>query len=195
MPRGRKKKLLDTKKTKVSKEVIDIFFNDDIKEETEETEIPETVEETGEENEQINVDELVEKDSEVPENSPITEGIVENVEHVIMTTLFNDDGDEIQTVQHIRSNPPPKESWADKGTRFKCGQQIIPKKLLKSSYPTYECSVVISAGISPNTYMVKHSRGRNESCIHGDDWMEADKKCKPYVSYWDSISPIIKCKK
>jgi hypothetical protein len=212
MPRGRKKKHNTEKppKTKkpvkpatksfkpkkdISKEIQDSFFNDEIPddgpiEENLDLADPELVDDE-------TVDPVASDEVEVSDSTEDKKEKIESddSEQVIVTTTFSDDGDERQIVQTIRKNLPPKDSWADKESKFKGGQKIMPASLKKEQYASYECSVVISASTAYNTYAVKHSRCMNETIIKGNEWVIASDECKPYVNYWDLVSPIIKMKR
>lgn len=208
MPRGRKKKLVDDKSPRkssnkkdstISKEVQDIFFDSGIKDD----EVEPTVDATEDPDLELDLEAVVagvdieegaeEPEIEKPESlSTTTEG--EDVEQVIVISSFSDDGEERQSLQTIRKNPPPRESWADKQCKFKCGQRIMPKNLAKNKMSEYECAVVISPGTLTNSFMIKLSRSMNETSVRGNDWVEADPKCKPYVSFWEANSPVKKVK-
>jgi hypothetical protein len=190
MPRGRKKNSLKKKNSSknVSKEVQDIFFNTDIKDEEEIVDT--TTEETIESPEEIlsTLDE--DKEVEVPETVPIPDGSINDTEQFTVVASYSDDGEEVKTVQCIRKNqPPPESTWADKKCKFKCGQKIMPRVIKKKDIPNYECAVVISPGTYPDTYIIKISRSLNETQVIGNNWEEASDKCKPYVSFWEANSP------
>lgn len=202
MPRGRKKKLnkpikakkLKTQKPKkdISKEVQDAFFNEVIPEEdVKETELDEIEDATETVDATDDIQEVPPESGEVEQK----DSQVDDSEQVIVISTYSDDGDERQILQTIRKNPPPRESWADKKSRFKGGQFIMPIKLTKDKFSSYECTVVISASTEFDTYAVKHSRCMNETIIKGCEWVIADAGCKPYINYWDLVSPIIKMKK
>jgi hypothetical protein len=200
MPKGIKKKNKKTstknkmKTDKVTNEVIDIFFNTEIKDEEsldtisdEPNEIDDSVESLLDPLE----DKEILKEIEAPETIAI-EG--EDSEQLLVTSSFSDDGETLHTIQSIRKNLPPRETWASKECRFKTGQKIMPITLKKANYSTYEAASVISPGIDKDTFFIKISRSMNEICVKGSEWTIADKACKPYVSYWDSL-PIIKVRK
>ena len=204
MPRGRKPKALKDSKIKVkpnkdtiSSEVQDIFFNSGIKDE-EDVPIEELVEEVVDLENPL-LDELEEKEAvkevEAPETVSLSSRGTEDSETFIAVTSFSDEGDEIQTLQSIRPNPPPQESWSDKHSKFVTGQKIMPVRLTKDMYSTFECASVVSPARDFDTYMVKMSRSMNETVIKGSEWVIANKECKPYVSYWEAASPIIKMRK
>lgn len=202
MPKRKKKNLIKHKdskksivkpKSNISKEVMEIFFNTK-DEEKEEIEAPLDILD-----DEINIDDalvpppdLLDQDVEVPETVSIVNDSTEDSEHLMVVSSFSDDGESIQTIQSIKKNTPPVDTWADKDTKFKCGQRIMPSTLSKSACKNYECAVIISAGAHQNTYMIKLSRSMNEICVNGSNWVEASKDCKPYVSYWESISPTMK---
>ena len=210
MPRGRKKSLLKNKDSKnntlkskkldISKEVRNIFFNSDIHDDEVETAGPSDNEDTpiGDidiEEATINLNPL--EDEEVVEGIKEKETIVaptEDIEQFVVTSI-SDNGEEIFSIQSFRSNKPPKDSWADKATKFSCGQKIMPKSISKKDMASYEVAVVISCGSMLDTYHIKQSRAMNETIIRGIDWVPAAASCKPYKDYWESISPTIKINK
>lgn len=174
-------------KPKKEKNVIDIYFNTSIDEEVEIVE------------EDVNIDDALispldigEIEAEIPESISISNDSTDDSEFIVVSSSYADEVDKVQTIQSLRKNLPPGESWTSKGVKFKCGERIMPSKLPKKCYGTYECAVVISPDVYHNTFRIKLSRSNNETCINGDEWVIADKKCKPYVSYWETVSPIIK---
>jgi len=198
MPRGRKKgtpKKECSNKSKIknkkdtSKEVRDMFFN---------TEIPEEDDTIAEVDDSellkspLEDDEIV-KEIEAPET--LVDQTVEDTETFVTVSSINDEGDEVKSVFSVRANAPPKASWADKKIKFTCGQFIMPASIAKDQIKNYECAVVISPDVKEDTYMIKLSRCMNEIVIKGCDWVIADKNCKPYVKYWDTISPMIRINK
>lgn len=198
MPRGKKKgtpKKECSKKSKIknkkdtSKEVRDMFFNTEIPEEED------TLVEVDEDelSKPPLEDEEIVKEIEAPET--LVDQTVEDNETFVTVSSINDEGDEVKSVFTVRANAPPKESWADKKVKFICGQTVMPVKLSKESIKNYECAIVICAGVKEDTYIIKLSRAMNEICIKGCDWVLADKNCKPFVKYWDIISPFVKIKK
>lgn len=205
MPRGRKPKALKNTKVKgkeedsVSAEVRDIFFNADIKDEEDVLEAiaDDVVEEIAELEDPVALvgDPEVPKEVEAPETISISEGGVGDSETFMVVSSYSDDGDELQTIQSIRGNKPPEVTWADKHSKFVTGQKIMPTRLTKEEIKNFECARVISPGSSFDTYCVKMSRSMNEIVIKGFDWMLASEDCKPYVSYWDAVSPVIKMRK
>ncbi len=70
----------------------------------------------------------------------------------------------------------------------------MPASLAKSKMSEYECAVVISPGTLTDSFMIKLSRSMNETSVRGKDWVVADPKCKPYVSFWEANSPVKKVK-
>lgn len=220
MPRGRKKKEVkpkakkikkvntksikeEPKKINVSKEIQEIFFNDNIEDKDDEDGVDETpsVDLDGEiDVSEIDLNKNLLEDDEVVNATKEKDTVVDTVnsegeEQFVVSTSFSDDGEEIYNVHQVRINLPPKESWADKHAKFKSGQRIMPKSLKPSDYASYECATVISAGSTYDTYQIKNSRAMNETTVYGRDWVLADPACKPYVSYWEVNSPIIKVKK
>lgn len=203
MPKGKKKSLIKHKdskkavtkpKSNLSKEVMEIFFNTG-DEEKEEVDAPLDLPD----DEVINIDDalvppldLSDQEVEVPETVSIVNDATEDSEHLMVVSSFSDDGDAIQTIQSVRKNAPPVDTWADKDTKFKCGQRIMPATISKNASKNYECAVIISQGTHQNTYMIKLSRSMNEICVNGSNWVAASKDCKPYVSYWESVSPTMK---
>ena len=179
------------KQPKKQKNVIELYFNTPIDEEVEN--IVEIVDEdVSIEDALVSPLEIGEVEAEVPESISISNDATEDSEYIVVSSSYSDDGEQIQSIQSIRKNLPPSDSWTSKGVKFKCGERIMPNKLPKKSYKNYECAVVISPDVHQNTYRIKLSRSNNETCINGSDWVLASKECKPYISYWESVSPIIK---
>ena len=200
MPRGRKKGTLKKEcstKSKIknkkdtSKEVRDMFFNTVIPEEDDAV-VDAEVDEAELLKPPLEDEEIV-KEIEAPET--LVDQTVEDNETFVTISSINDDGDEVKNVFSVRANAPPKASWADKKVKFTCGQFIMPAKISKDSIKNYECAVVICPDVREDTYMIKLSRSMNETAIKGSEWILADKNCKPYVKYWDSISPMIRINK
>jgi hypothetical protein len=203
MPRGRKPKTFKQTKIKgksaksVSAEVQDVFFNTNIKDDEEvlETITEDIVEEIADLEDVAALTGEIPKEVEAPETVSISEGGVGDSETFMVVSSFSDEGDELQTIQSIRGNKPPEATWADKHSKFVTGQKIMPSRLTKDEIKNFECARVISPGFAFDTYLIKMSRSMNEISIKGADWVLASIDCKPYVSYWDSVSPIIKMRK
>jgi len=210
MPRGRKPKALKDKKIK-GKVVIDVatelentFFNTDIKGDPDDEVLlshitedvaEDVVEEISELEDPVELADDIPKEADAPETVSLSNGGIGDSETFMVVSSFSDEGDELQTIQSIRGNKPPEASWADKYSKFKPGQTIMPKQLTKDAIKNFECARVVSPGVAFDTYFVKLSRGMNEITIKGSDWVQASEECKPYVSYWDVVSPVIKMRK
>lgn len=144
MPRGRPRKnslKIKESKKKVSKEVQDIFFNMDIKEEEEVVELVDDLPET----EVDLIEDIDIKEVEVADELPLSAEIIGEPEQFTVTTVFTDSGEEVEATIGIRKNNPPVKTWADgPKVKFKNGEKIMPKNLAKINYSSYECAIVIT---------------------------------------------------